>query len=218
MNKYYLLWFILYYYGKNKIKYPSYILASVHTGRLVYNGLQSRVLSLNRIKSLLGWSRSYFITDSIISTSFILNDILNNIKNNKSLLNINITHIGYLVHHYIAYNFLSIYDNFDFYIKKESQDEFNNTLRFLEFSNVFLYITYFLYEKLGKSHNLSKLSLLLETVIYSYIRIIILGKFILYHNNNLYFSVAFQLLILYILSVYWSGNLSIQSYKLIMKK
>lgn len=218
MIQYYLLWLILYYYGKNKTKYPSYILASVHTGRLVYNGLQSRVLSLDRIKSLLGWSRSYFITDSIISTSFILNDILNNIKNNKPLLNINVAHIGYLVHHYIAYNFLSIYDNFDFYIKKESQDEFNNTLRFLEFSNVFLYITYFLYEKLGKSHNLSKLSLLLETVIYSYIRIIILGKFILYHGNNLYENIAFQLLMLYILSVYWSSNLSIQSYKLIMKK
>ena len=142
----------------------------------------------------------------------------NNLKNNEPLLNVNVAHVGYLVHHYIAYNFLSIYDNFNLYVKEESQNEFNNTLRFLEISNVFLYITYFLYENYGKKHNISKLSLLLETGVYSYIRIYILGSFLLNNCQNLDESISLQFLILYGLSFYWSSSLCVQSYKTIMRR
>lgn len=218
MNNYYLLWLNLYYFGRNKTKHPSYILASVHTGRLLYNGLQSRVLTLEQIKRILGWSKSYFITDALISGSFIISDILKNIRNNKSILNINIAHLGYLIHHYIAYNFLSIYDNFDYYVKQESQNEFNNILRLLEVSNVFLYLTYFLYERFGKNHWISKISLLTETSIYTYIRVFLLGKFLLQNGNNLYEGISIQFIILYGLSCYWSYSLCIQSCKTIMRK
>ena len=170
-----------------------YILATVHTIYILYN----LFISFDNIKYIIDWSKSYFIFDSIVSSKFIIDDLIANIRYNKPLLNVRTSYVGYLVHHFIAYNFLSIYSDIDSNIKKDSQIDFYEILRSLEVSNIFLYLTYFIYERFGKKHLYSKLSLLLETGVYGYIRSYMLGKFILNNGYNLNGYVLSQLLLLY---------------------
>ena len=63
---------------------------------------------------------------------------------------------------------------------------------------------------LEKTIGLIKISLLTETSIYTYIRVFLLGNFLLHHLTDINQGMSIQFFILYGLSCCWSCNLCIQ--------
>lgn len=193
-------------------KFPAYINSSIHTSML----LLMLSLSSNNIKYVVPWSKSYFLFDSLVSSYYVTKPLFvngyNTIIKNPSRIRYEWSHIGYLVHHLMAIHVLQSSEMFK---HTELYVAFRDLYYYLECSNVFLYLTYFIFQAYGKNHFLSLSALVMEICGYGYIRTFILMTYL---RNNWYLmnlSLKSCSVILYSLGIIWSYKLLLQLKKML---
>ena len=204
---------LLYYKGLSFTKNPSYINSFVHTIVL----LSWLSLSYDNIKYVIPWSQSYYIVDSMVSTYVLTKPLLLNVYNtitNKSDRHIVPTgHIGFLLHHFVVLYLLHTIQ-----IRSHILMPFTNVYYPIECSNVFLQISYFVFQKYGTLHPISKTMLGIEIMGYGYIRLVTLLKLLLQYWSILPFSLRLCAVFIYSLGVFWTSKLCLQFKKNICKK
>ena len=204
---------LLYYKGLSFTKNPSYINSFVHTIVL----LCWLSLSYDNIKYVIPWSQSYYIVDSMVSTYVLTKPLLLNVYNtitNKSDRHIVPTgHIGFLLHHFVVLYLLHTIQ-----IRSHILMPFTNVYYPIECSNVFLQISYFVFQKYGTLHPISKTMLGIEIMGYGYIRLVTLLNLLLQYWSILPFSLRLCAVFIYSLGVFWTSKLCLQFKKNICKK
>ena len=204
---------LLYYKGSAFTKIPSYINSLIHTIVL----LCWLSLSYDNIKYVIPWSQSYFLVDTSVSMYLLTKPLLLNGYNtitNKSDRHIVPTgHIGSLLHHFIALYLLHTIQ-----IQTHILMPFTDVYYNVEFSNVFLQISYFVFQKYGTLHPISKTMLGIEIMGYGYIRLVTLLKLLLQYWSILPFSLRLCAVFIYSLGVFWTSKLCLQFKKNICKK
>ena len=204
---------LLYYKGSAFTKIPAYINSLVHTIVL----LSWLSLSYDNIQYVIPWSQSYYIVDSMVSTYVLTKPLLLNVYNtitNKSDRHIVPTgHIGFLLHHFVVLYLLHTIQ-----IRSHILMPFTNVYYSIECSNVFLQISYFVFQKYGTLHPISKTMLGIEIMGYGYIRLVTLLKLLLQYWSILPFSLRLCAVFIYSLGVFWTSKLCLQFKKNICKK
>ena len=204
---------LLYYKGLSFTKNPSYINSFVHTIVL----LCWLSLSYDNIKYVIPWSQSYYIVDSMVSTYVLTKPLLLNGYNtitNKSDRHIVPTgHIGFLLHHFVVLYLLHTIQ-----IRSHILMPFTTVYYPIECSNVFLQISYFVFQTYGTLHPISKTMLGIEIMGYGYIRLVTLLKLLLQYWSILPFSLRLCAVFIYSLGVFWTSKLCLQFKKNICKK
>ena len=201
------LWSFIYFNGLKYTKYPSYINSSIHTSML----LLMLTLSNDNIKYVIPWSKSYFLFDSLVSSYYVTKPLIvngyNSIIKNPSRIKYEWSHIGYLIHHVMAIHILQTSDSFK---HTELYSGFRDLYYYLECSNVFLYITYFVFQAYGKNNYLSLSALVMEIVGYGYIRTFLLMNYIRQYWYLMNITTKSFSIILYLLGVIWTNKLFLQ--------
>ena len=207
---------LLYYKGLSFTKNPSYINSFVHTIVL----LSWLSLSYDNIKYVIPWSQSYYIVDSMVSAYVLTKPLLlngyNTITNKlrKSDRHIVPTgHIGFLLHHFVVLYLLHTIQ-----IRSHILMPFTTVYYPIECSNLFLQISYFMFQKYGTLHPISKTMLGIEIMGYGYIRLVTLLKLLLQYWSILPFSLRLCAVFIYSLGVFWTSKLCLQFKKNICKK
>lgn len=204
---------LLYYKGSAFTKIPSYINSLIHTIVL----LCWLSLSYDNIKYVIPWSQSYFLVDTSVSMYLLTKPLLLNGYNtitNKSDRHIVPTgHIGFLLHHFVVLYLLHTIQ-----IRSHILMPFTNVYYPIECSNVFLQISYFVFQTYGTLHPISKTMLGIEIMGYGYIRLVTLLKLLLQYWSILPFSLRLCAVFIYSLGVFWTSKLCLQFKKNICKK
>lgn len=183
--KIYILWFVNnYVYDKIDMNWMSPLL---HTCGCLY------LLWNHSYYACYNFSLGFFVTDSFM----IMRNIL--YKKNVQL------NMGFLIHHILAISLLSIV-NKHYFLKASFYKAYNQ----IEYSNFFLNLHPFVKMMYGKSSKVLKYYEILETIMYSYLRIIVFGATI---NNNIYLYPFFSklgIMIIYCMGICWSLKLCIK--------
>tara|TARA_B110000908_G_C10264725_1_gene462580 strand:+ start:1718 stop:2218 length:501 start_codon:yes stop_codon:yes gene_type:complete len=118
--------------------------------------------------------------------------------------------MGYVIHHSISLFLLSVFRHSTHHPLRPSYTE---VYYYLEWSNILLYITYFVFKIYGKDHIISLLTLHTEIIGYGYLRSIVFGRLI--YNNWHMFDVSIKgcAIIIYILGITWMRQLVLQLIK-----
>ena len=207
------LWSIIYYKGLSYIKSPSYINGTIHTTMI----LLWLSYSYDNLKYVIPWSQSYFIFDTILSSYILTKPIIINSYNmictHKKRYSIPTDHIGYLIHHIMALYLLYVIR-----ISPHLSHSFIESYMCLEYSNLFLYSTYFIFQKYGKLHPISITTLGIEICGYGYIRGYVLLQLILKNWSIFPTTIRYCAICLYCLGLYWIKVISQQFISSIKKK
>lgn len=215
MNILYILsWLFLYVTSMKYTHSSTYILSSIHTlGILIM-----LYISTTNMTYAIPWSQSYFLYDSIISTHslvkpFILNNY-NRLYKHSRRYSYPVSHIGFLIHHGMS---VSLLQSLNQPTKHILFHPFTELYYYLECSNVFIYIVYFIFKIYGKDHIISLLALYTEIVGYGYIRIIILSRYMRTYWHQFDYTIKVFSIILYMLGIMWLRRLVYQFIRSVTK-
>ena len=203
-------WLCLYLFNKMYKRSADYINSTIHTVLIIL------LLSISRrhIDYVIPWSQSYFIYDCILSLYKLAKPIVinnyNKIINRPTRLTYPLSYMGYIIHHSTSLFLLSLFRHSKHHPLRPSYTE---VYYYLEWSNMLIYITYFVFKIYGKDHLISLLTLYTEIIGYSYLRSIVFGQII--YNNWYMFDVSIKgcAIIIYILGITWMRLLVLQLIK-----
>ena len=202
-----------YYKDLSFTKIPAYMNSFIHTIVL----LCWLSLSYDNIKYVIPWSQSYFIFDTTVCVYTLSKPVIintyNKITNNSNRLTIPTSYIGYTLHHFIA-----LYLLYSIQINRSILIPFTNVYYNVEFSNLFLQVSYFVFQKYGILHPISKTMLGIEIIGYGYIRTVILFKMLLQYWSILPILLRVFSIFIYSLGFFWTSKLCLQFKKNICKK
>ena len=207
------LYCLLYYKGSSFTKIPSYINSLVHT----FVVLCWLLLSYDNIQYVIPWSQSYYIVDSFISMYLLTKPLVlngyNKITNNTDRQIVPTGHIGFMLHHIAVLYLLHTVQ-----IHNRILLPFTDVYYNIECSNLFLQISYFVFQRYGKLHPISKTMLGIEIMGYGYIRLVTLLTLLTQHWIILPVVTRMCAIFIYSLGIFWTSKLCLQFKKNVCKK